>query len=222
MDALVAHLGISAFGALGVALSATVLYVAVAVVLRVWGRRASASASTGTIALLTLVGSIAARATLGEWPTLAGGLVAIGTILVLERAFGRWSSAVRGLRRTRRGRRGRDPVVLMVGARIHHDELHRAGLTEAALWGVLRQHGIGHRADVGVVVLETRGHVSVLRSDHRLERSALAGVRGGEDVPDAMLSPDEGPDGGRRGGGRDGDGSDAGSPDGGTRGSGDG
>ncbi|MEZ5192320.1 MAG: hypothetical protein R2734_07285 [Nocardioides sp.] len=49
---------------------------------------APASASSLSLALLTLLGAIAARATLGDYPTLLGGLTAIATALVMERLFG--------------------------------------------------------------------------------------------------------------------------------------
>ena len=84
-DQLEAHLGITATGALSVVLASLVLFVAVTVVLRFWGQRLVASASTFSVAFVTLVGAVAARATLGDSSTLAGGLIALTTLLVLER-----------------------------------------------------------------------------------------------------------------------------------------
>ncbi|MBM6403335.1 DUF421 domain-containing protein [Phycicoccus sp. CSK15P-2] len=188
MKELASHLGISLFDALGVVVSASVLYVAVAVVLRIWGRRVSTTASTGSIALITLVGAIAARSTLGQSPTLAGGLIAIGTLVVLERVFGRWSPAIRLTRRRRKGRFGPAAVVLMAAGEMRHDEIRRAGLSEPGLWALLRQRGIGHREDVALVVLEPKGAVTVIRSDQRLERAAVVGVQGAEDLPGELFS----------------------------------
>jgi len=190
VDSIVSHLGISVPNALGVVVSASILYVAVAAVLRHWGRRMNMTASTGTIALVTLVGAIAARATLGDAPTLAGGLVAIGTLVLLERVFGRWMPAVRQLSRRRRtGRRGGPTaVVLMVNGEPRHDELQRAGLAETALWSLLRQSGVGHLDEVGVAVLEPRGGLSVIRADQHLDRRLLTGVRGAEDIPDSYFT----------------------------------
>ena len=190
MDSIASHLGISLAQTVGVVISASVLYVAVAAVLRHWGRRMATTASTGTIALVTLVGAIAARATLGDAPTLAGGLVAIGTLVVLERVFGRWMPAVRQYGRRRRPARRTGPaaVVLMVAGEPRQDELRRAGITEAALWGLLRQSGVGHRDDVGIAVLEPRGGLSVVRRDQRLDRQLLTGVRGADDIPESFFA----------------------------------
>ncbi len=190
MDSITSHLGISLAHAIGVVVSASVLYVAVAAVLRHWGRRMATTASTGTIALVTLVGAIAARATLGEAPTLAGGLVAIGTLVLLERIFGRWMPVVRQYGRRRRTARRTGPaaVVLMVAGEPRDDELRRAGITETALWSLLRQSGVGHRDDVAIAVLEPRGHLSVMRRDQRLDRRLLTGVRGVDDIPESLFA----------------------------------
>jgi len=183
VDTLEAHLGISLINAAGVVISASVLYLAVGAVVRVWGRRLAANPTTGSIALVTLVGSIAARATLGNSPNLLGGLVAIGTLVVLERVFGRWSAATRGLA----PRWGRSAVVLMAGGTVREDALRKFGMSEAMLWSQLRSHGIGHRDEVGVVILEPRGAVTVLRSSTPLDRHLLRGVTGIEDVPPELF-----------------------------------
>jgi uncharacterized membrane protein YcaP (DUF421 family) len=183
VDDLTAHLGISAIGALSVAVSATVLYAAMALVLKIWGRRLAVSASTVSVALVTLIGAIAARATLGDSPTLMGGLVAIGTLLVLEQVFGQWAGALA----MRRQRWSRSPVVLMVGQRIRDRELRHYGITEAHLWSQLRLRGVVHRSDVGLVILEPRGSVTVVRSGTRLDRHTMHGVKGLDEVPDDMF-----------------------------------
>ncbi len=183
MDTIEAHLGISLINAIGVVISATILYVALTAVVRVWGRRLTANPTTGSIALVTLVGSIAARATLGNSPNLLGGLVAIGTLVVLERIFGRWSAATRGWV----PRWGRSAVVLMAGPTVRIEALANFGMSESMLWSQLRTHGIRSREEVALVVLEPRGSVSVLRSNTPLERELFDGVDGIEDVPAGLF-----------------------------------
>lgn len=179
MNTIEAHLGISLINAIGVVISATILYVALTAVVRVWGRRLTTNPTTGSIALVTLVGSIAARASLGNSPNLLGGLVAIGTLVVLERIFGRWTAAARDLV----PRWGRSAVVLMAGQTVRTEALRRFGMSEATLWSQLRAHGIRSRDEVAVVVLEPRGSVSVLRATTPLDPVLFAGVEGVEDVP---------------------------------------
>lgn len=184
MDDLQAHLGITVIGVFSVMISAAVLYAALAVVLKFWGRRLAVSASTVGVALVTLIGAIAARATLGDSPTLMGGLVAIGTLLVLEQIFGQWAGAL-ALRRTSRW--GRSPVVLMVGEQVDDRALRQYSITPDHLWSQLRQRGIARLAEIGLVILEPRGHMTVIRAGTRLDRELLVGVKGLEAVPPEMF-----------------------------------
>lgn len=101
MRALWTDLAISGVGAVAVIVSSVVMYAALALVLHWWGPRLRGSTSSVTMALAAVVGSIAARCTLGNHPTMAGGLVALATLLVMERIFG---ALARAARRTRRDR----------------------------------------------------------------------------------------------------------------------
>ena len=92
VNELWAHLGISPIGAFSVIVSSTVLYLCLTAVLRVWGQQLLAGISTFSLAVTTLLGAITARAALGDSPSMSGGLVAIGTLLVLERFLGRWAA----------------------------------------------------------------------------------------------------------------------------------
>ena len=174
MDGLWSHLGISLIGIVSVTIATVILYGVIALVLQAWGQRLRASSSTASLALLTLLGSIAARATLGESPTLLGGLVAIATLLVLEQTFGRWSA----LFPRRRLVATRSPVVLLAQGQIRHRELTRRRMTEEQLLSELRLHGVRDLADVDLVILEPRGRVSVVRAGTQLSPALTRGIRG--------------------------------------------
>lgn len=185
MAELIEHLGIRPVGALAVVVSAVVMYGVMTVVLRIWGRRLAVSASVVGVALVTLISAIAARSILGESPTLAGGLLAIATLLSLEQVFGQLAKAIE---RRRAMRWARSPVVVMVADRLRGEAMRKHGLTEAQLWSHLRHQGIVHRGDVGLVILEPRGTLSIVRAGTRVDRSILVGVLGIEEIPAAMLA----------------------------------
>lgn len=88
MDRIISDLGISWQSGVAVAISATCMYAVMSLVLKLWGERLRNSRSTATVAVMTLIGSIAARASLGPTPTMVGGLIALVTLLLLERIFG--------------------------------------------------------------------------------------------------------------------------------------
>lgn len=191
MDELNAQVGITPMAALGVAIAAAVMYAVLAVVLRIWGRRLAVSASTVSVALVTLISAIAARAVLGHTPTVMGGLIAIATLLLLEQVFGQWGHAI-ALRRTERW--SRSPVVLMVGAQVRERTMRKHGITETELRSRLRQQGIVSRADVGLVILEPRGSLSVVRAGTILDRDLMVGVEGIGEVPVEMFQSPDGPE----------------------------
>lgn len=178
MNELWAHLGISPIGALSVIVSTTVLYLCLTAVLRVWGQQLLAGISTFSLAVTTLLGAITARAALGDSPSMSGGLVALGTLLVLERLFGRWA-ALRPVRRVAH----RAPALLMIGEEVRHHELRRHRMTQAQLWSTLRQSGITSRRQVALVVLESRGRLTVVRTGRPIDPALLHGVRGMDEVP---------------------------------------
>lgn len=101
MHSLWHDIGITLDGAMAVVVSSIVMYAALAFVLHEWGERLRSSSSSATMALAAVIGSIAARASLGNHPTAAGGMVALSTLLVMERLFGVLGHAARRTRRNR-------------------------------------------------------------------------------------------------------------------------
>ncbi|KAE8765020.1 DUF421 domain-containing protein [Georgenia thermotolerans] len=177
------YVGITPMGVVAVALATTVLYLAFIVLTRVLGSRVLASLSSFDLLVVIVLGAILGRATMGDTPTLSGGLVALVTLFTLEGLIGQ-------LRKQPRWERfvANQPAVLMAGSRMLHEELRRQRITEAELRSRLRQAGIRSDAEVAAVVLEPSGTLSVLRRGEPLAPGMLAGVRGAEHLPRDLLA----------------------------------
>lgn len=188
MEQLAPYLGITLAGAVGVAISATVLYLMLGLVIRIWGRRFTVSASPLSLVVVTLISAVAARAVLGESPTLAGGVIGIGTLLLMEQIFGHWGA--RFTKNSVRPRWRRAPVILMIGNQLQEQALRKYGVTETHLWSRLRQRGVFDRNDVDLVILEPRGDISVVRAGDKVSPETLVGVQGMEKVPPEMIHPE--------------------------------
>ena len=80
----------------------------------------------------------------------------------------------------------------MVGDRVDEHALRQYGISDAHLWSQLRQRGVFRRGEVGLVILEPRGHMTVIRAGTRLDRDLLVGVKGLEAVPAEMFGPSGG------------------------------
>lgn len=167
---------------MGVVVATSVLYGLYAVLLALWGPRLFASSSTLSIALLTLLGSLIARAMLGDFPTMGGALVAATTLLVLEALLGRLRRAVG------RGRgRHRPRVVIVEGNFVPRPKRERV-VSEADLLTRLRTAGVRRVGDAALVILESRGGLTVLRAGERIDARLLVGVLGVEYVPEQLIS----------------------------------
>lgn len=179
------HLGIPPAGAVGVVVSTLTMYFVFGGVLRLWGQRLYSSPRSVDLAVVTVLGAIVGRATMGHVPTLAGGLLALATLALVEVAFhGVRRLPLPQLRRptTPRAR----AVVLAVDGKVRTEALHAYGLTLPVLWSSMRQAGVSHPSQVALAVLEPRGRISVLRTGQPIHPRALMGIKGAHRVQEQL------------------------------------
>lgn len=185
MHSLWFQIGITSWGALGVVIATVVLYLVYAGLMRWLGPRLLAAPSVLSFTLVALFGAIAARAMMGNWPTLAGALIAIVTLVLLEAVLGRarWAvSAARGGHGV-----GPRPIVVMVHGHILDGNLRRRHLTRDQLRAMLRRSGVRSVAEVELAILENRGSLTVVRAGERIAADLLIDVDGTRVVPRRLL-----------------------------------
>ena len=179
------YIGITPTAAVAVVLSTVTVYFVFGAMLRIWGQRLAASPRSLDLAVVTVLGAIVGRSTMGHVPTLAGGLIALGTLAALELSF-------RGLRRLplpplgRQGPARARAVVLAAAGKVHRDALHRYGLTLPMLWSSMRQAGISHPSQAALVILEPNGRISVVRTGQPIHPRALLGVKGAHTLQEQL------------------------------------
>ncbi len=146
-----------------VAVSTVLIYLSVVVALRVGERRTLAEMSAFDFAVAVAVGSIIGRVSTARSPTYVQGLVALLTLLVSHYliTFGR--------ARSERVKRWveRPPRVVVRDGEILPSELRREHLTEDDLMRTLRERDVHALDEVELVVVETKGGLSVLRRGAR-------------------------------------------------------
>lgn len=152
--------------ALSVALSAAGLYAVLLLTLRVTGRRLVAPLTTYDVAAGIALGAIFGRAVLGYTPTLPAAVIGMATLVLLHT----------GTRRAGAGLlRSEGPLLLVRDGEVQRDVLRRARLDDDDLRVALRRASIGSWSEVGAMVLERSGTISVLRAGRALD-DALADV----------------------------------------------
>ena len=177
------QIGASPAGALGVLIASIVLYLIFTLILQVAGPRLSANPSMLSFAVMALLGSLVARAILGNTPTLVGGLIAVTTLLVLEFLLGRLRLGVDRIF-TRRGPR---PTVVMVHGHVLRWHLRHLGLRETQLLTLLRRGGVRHVIDTDLVILEPRGGLTIVRRGETIDERLVRNVRGAEIIPRSLM-----------------------------------
>jgi uncharacterized membrane protein YcaP (DUF421 family) len=164
-DDLRHYLLLSPTVAVTVVLTTAVMYVVFTGLLRGFGQRLFAHPASISWAAAAVVAAIVGRTSLGLDPTLLGGLLALATLLVMERLAAVWWP------------RPHPALPLVVAGVRQEAELRQLRFADEALWSTLREKGIGSLADVALATLEPNGRISVVRSGSPLDAAVLAGVR---------------------------------------------
>lgn len=163
-----------------VVVSTTAMYGTFVLVVRVVGQRSLASMSSFDVACVVALGAVLGRTALLQRPTLAAGVVALVTFVVLQGLLGL-------LRRDRRFDRwiNRSPVLLVHEGRLLRQNMDRAHVVEDEIRQRLRLAGVRRLEEVQAVVLERNGAVSVLRAGAVVDPWLLS---------DVALTPRDTPD----------------------------
>jgi uncharacterized membrane protein YcaP (DUF421 family) len=129
-------------------------------------------------------GAVLGRTVLGSTPTLGAGLVGMVTLFALQAGFG-------VVRRNRHLDRALNnlPLLLMVNGNVLPDRLRRAKMVEDELRQKLRLAGVHRYDDVGAVILERTGAISVLRRGETIAPELLGDVRSRELLADQHIQP---------------------------------
>ncbi len=156
--------------------SAILIYVLIIAYTRLFGLRSFSKMSSFNFAMTIAVGSLLASTIVSKSTTVMQGGVALfslyflqTTIAFLRRKVSWFSKAV-----------DNQPILLMHGAHILHDNLRRAHLSETDLQAKLREANVLNYQQVRAVVFETTGDISVLHTGQdnvRLDPNLLTGVK---------------------------------------------
>ena len=165
----------ASLGQLGmILLSSLVVYAGILLYTRVAGLRSFAKMSAADFAMTIATGSMFGATISSPSPTLFMGLFAIACLFA-----GQWGLAWLRVRSERFSRAiDNQPLLLMAGREILHENLRRSNMTESDLYGKLREANAMNFDQVKAVVFEITGDVSVIHSseDTKLEPAIFQNV----------------------------------------------
>ncbi len=153
-------------------------YAALLLWLRATGKRTLSKWNAFDFVVTVALGSTLATILLSKTTPLLDGVVALGTLVLLQFVI-TWAAVRAGW--VRRGIKS-EPTVLLRDGRLLEDVLRAQRVTASEVRAAVRQHGHARLENVALAILETDGTISVLR-EAQGRCSALEGVAGVE--PDA-------------------------------------
>ena len=141
-----------------VAIRTAIVYLFLVVALRLAGKREIGQLSILDLIVLLVIADAVQNAMVGENTTLAGGLVAAGTLIVLDRLLKRAADRSPRLR----GVLESEPRLLVRDGKALPKALREEGIEDDELAAAIRGHGVLDVEDVALAVLETDGSISVI------------------------------------------------------------
>jgi uncharacterized membrane protein YcaP (DUF421 family) len=155
-----------------VALAGLASYAALVLLLRLSGKRTLSKLNAFDLAVTVAIGSSLSAATLSSDVTVAEGVAGFLVLVLAQLIVARLSVHLRWFGRLVRS----EPQFLLRDGVFLDDAMRRERLTKPEVLAAIRQAGQARIEEVGAVVLETDGSISVLPRRQQ-ESTALHGVR---------------------------------------------
>ncbi|TXF88225.1 DUF421 domain-containing protein [Neolewinella aurantiaca] len=155
-------------------ISCILIFIAILVIVRLYGLRSFAKMSSVDFASTIAVGSILASIAINTDQSLLKGAVALLTIIGFQQLF----SFAKRYSDWFEDKSENNPVYLMWEGEVLSENLANTGVTESDLMAKLREANVFRLQDVKAVVFETTGDVSVLHKEGsgEVDEKILAGV----------------------------------------------
>ncbi len=146
---------------IGIVLRTAVIYIVVLLGVRLSGKREVGQMTPFDLTLLLLLSNSVQNAMTGPDTSLAGGVIAATTLLVLNYFIAQVSGGNRRFRKLVQGQ----PSLLVHDGQIIDAHMAKEHVSMDELERSLREHGIGTYHDVALAVLEVDGSISCLKYD---------------------------------------------------------
>ncbi|NLH62893.1 MAG: DUF421 domain-containing protein [Erysipelotrichaceae bacterium] len=148
-------------GYIYIILSSAAVYLFIVISIRLFGKTEIAQLSVADLVFIMLLSNAVQNAMVGSDTSLMGGLVAAGTLFVINAIFKECMYRIPWFGHVMQG----ESVMLIYQGKVNDTNLRKAKLTTNELLEAIREHGVAKIADVNLAVLEVDGNISVLSND---------------------------------------------------------
>lgn len=147
---------------IGIVLRSAAVYACIVLFIRIFGKKELSQLSVIDFVFILLISNSVQNAMVGDSTSLQGGLVAAGTLFILNSFF---RYLVYKFKPVERFLEGEASLLIYKGKTIHRN-LEREKITIEELKAAVREHGISDIAEVDLAILETDGNISVLSDNY--------------------------------------------------------
>lgn len=148
-------------GYIYIILSSAAVYLFIVTSIRLFGKTEIAQLSVADLVFIMLLSNAVQNAMVGSDTSLMGGLVAAGTLFVINAIFKECMYRIPWFGHVMQG----ESVMLIYQGKVNDTNMRKAKLTTNELLEAIREHGVAKIADVNLAVLEVDGNISVLSND---------------------------------------------------------
>lgn len=139
-------------------LRTAIIYLFLVAALRLSGKREVGQMSVLELVVVLVISDAVQNSMVGENSTLWGGIVAVGTLLLMDRAVKMLSDRSPRVRKAIEG----EPRLLVRDGRLLTRALREEKIDPDEVRAAVRAHGLLRVEDVRIAVLETDGSISVI------------------------------------------------------------
>jgi len=146
-----------------IVLSSACVYIFIVVAIRLFGKKEIAQLSIVDLVFILLISNAVQNAMVGPDTSLLGGLVAAGTLFIINfifkyilYRFPSLSVAVQG-----------NPIIIVHEGNVIEENRKKARISIAEIEEAAREHGVPSIGDVNLAVMETDGNMSIISNDYK-------------------------------------------------------
>jgi uncharacterized membrane protein YcaP (DUF421 family) len=144
---------------------ACIVYFVLLGMIRLSGKRTMGQFTSFDMLLIVLLGNAVQNALLGTDTSVGGGLILAGTLMLLNWGVGYVAARNDRIERVLEG----VPVVLARDGHVFRDVLRRELVSRADFDKAMRENDCAQIDDIAVAMLETNGHITILKRGTRNE-----------------------------------------------------
>lgn len=140
-----------------------VVYIFIVVAIRLFGKTELTQLSVFDLVFILLISNSVQNAMVGSDSSLMGGLIAAGSLFILNFIIKRISYKNPNFNKFLQG----EPIMLVREGTILKKHLDKVKISESELLAAMREHGVAEIKDVDLAILEVDGNISILTKNYQ-------------------------------------------------------